>query len=77
LPLFKLVDFGVSLLYRKKGMLKEKQKADEYIRKNKAYISKRYSELQKKNKILKTTKLFKSFQTTYICRKDLLMIMGF
>jgi len=51
LPLFKLVDFGVSLLYRKKGMLKEKQKADEYIRKNKAYISKRYSELQKKQNI--------------------------
>jgi len=47
LPLFKLVAFGVSLLYMKKGMLKEKRKADEYIKKNKNYISKRYSKLQK------------------------------
>lgn len=47
LPLFKLVDFGISLLYMKKGMLKEKRKADEYIKKNKNYISKRYSKLQK------------------------------
>jgi len=47
LPLFKLVDFGVSLLYMKKGMLKEKRRADEYIKKNKNYISKRYSKLQK------------------------------
>jgi len=38
----------VSLLYMKKGMLKEKRRADEYIKKNKAYISKKYSELQKK-----------------------------
>jgi len=48
LPLFKLVNFGVSLLYMKKGMTKEKKRADDYIKKNRDYISKRYAKLQKK-----------------------------
>jgi len=60
LLLFKLVDFGVSLLYMKKGMLKEKKRADNYIKNNKDYISKRYSKLQKKQ-ILKDDEIIKKF----------------
>ena len=60
LPLFKLVDFGVSLLYMKKGVHKEKKRADNYIKNHKDYISKRYSKLQKKQ-ILKDDEIIKKF----------------
>jgi len=50
-PFFKMVDIGVSLLYMKKRMLKEKLRADKFIKQNKKYISKRYLELQKKQKV--------------------------
>lgn len=48
LPLFSLVNFGVSLLYLKKNMLKEKRQADKFIRENKVYLSNRYHDIQKK-----------------------------
>ena len=69
LPLFKIVDFGVSLLYMKKGMMKEKRRADKFIKTNKNYISKRYFDLQRKRK-LEDHEIIKKFSDNITLPKD-------
>jgi len=67
--LFKIVDFGVSLLYMRKGMMKEKRRADKFIKTNKNYISKRYFDLQRKRK-LEDHEIIKKFSDNITLPKD-------
>ena len=58
-PFLNFIDFGVTKLYEKKGMLAEKKRADEYIKNHKTYLMEKYQEIQKKtivedNQIIKT-----------------------
>ena len=47
-PFLKLIDFGVTKLYEKKGMLSEKKRANEFIKNNKEYLEKKQRRVQNK-----------------------------
>ncbi len=47
-PFLNFINFGVTRLYQKKGMLSEKKRADEFIEHNKDYLVKKYNEIQNK-----------------------------
>jgi GT2 family glycosyltransferase len=47
-PFLKFIDFGVTKIYKKNGMLEEKKRADEFIEDNKEYLERKNIESQKK-----------------------------
>jgi len=55
-----LIDFGITRLYEKKGMLSEKKRADEFIEKNKDYLEKKRIEVQNKT-IIEDNLVIKKF----------------
>jgi len=59
-PFLNIINFGVSRLYKKNGMLEEKKRADEFIEKNKEYLLKKFTDIQNKT-IIDDFHLIKDF----------------
>jgi GT2 family glycosyltransferase len=59
-PFLNFVNFGVTKLYQKNGMLAEKKRADEYIKNNKEYLIKKQNEVQNKT-IIDDNHIIKKF----------------
>ncbi|MHA7733124.1 glycosyltransferase family 2 protein [Nitrosopumilus sp. S6] len=59
-PFLKIVDYGITKLYEKNGMLDEKRKADEFIKNNKQYLDKK-SDMVRSNTIISDKEIIKKF----------------
>lgn len=44
-PFLKIVDYGITKLYERNGMVEEKRKADEFIKNNKQYLEEKYQKV--------------------------------
>ena len=59
-PFLNFIDFGVTRVYQKKGMLAEKKRANEYIKNHKNYLINKYEEIQNKT-IINDIKIIEKF----------------